>query len=108
MIKIICIGKLKEKYFQDACCEYQKRLEKYTKLEIIELADEKSDDDLRELVGEEFPGGGQAYVQQFAGLVERERPEPGRRKTHALAVQDVGQNEQSHAPTQAGGNGSGC
>ena len=45
MIKIICIGKLKEKYFQDACCEYQKRLEKYTKLEIIELADEKSDDE---------------------------------------------------------------
>ncbi len=45
MIKIICIGKLKEKYFQDACYEYQKRLEKYTKLEIIELADEKSDDE---------------------------------------------------------------
>ncbi len=45
MIKIICIGKLKEKYWQDSCEEYRKRLEKYTKLEIIELADEKSDDE---------------------------------------------------------------
>ena len=45
MIKIICIGKLKEKYWQDSCEEYRKRLEKYTKLEIVELADEKSDDE---------------------------------------------------------------
>ena len=43
MIKIICIGKLKEKYFQDACYEYQKRLEKYTKLKVIELKDEKDE-----------------------------------------------------------------
>ena len=35
MIKIICIGKIKEKYFIDAIEEYQKRLSKYTKLEII-------------------------------------------------------------------------
>lgn len=39
MIKIICIGKIKEKYFIDAIEEYQKRLSKYTKLEIIELPD---------------------------------------------------------------------
>lgn len=39
MIKIICIGKIKEKYFIDAIKEYQKRLSKYTKLEIIELPD---------------------------------------------------------------------
>lgn len=36
MIKIICIGKLKEKYFQDACCEYQKRLEKNLETTILE------------------------------------------------------------------------
>ena len=39
MIKIICVGKLKEKYLVDACLEYQKRISKYTNLEIIELKD---------------------------------------------------------------------
>ena len=37
MIKIICIGKIKEKYLKEAICDYQKRLSKYTKLSIIEL-----------------------------------------------------------------------
>ena len=41
MIKIICIGNLKEKYLQEAQKEYQKRLSKYTKMDIIELKDEK-------------------------------------------------------------------
>lgn len=41
MIKIICLGKIKEKYLQEAIKEYQKRLTKYTKLEIIELKDEQ-------------------------------------------------------------------
>ncbi len=40
MIKIICVGKIKEKYLQQAISEYQKRLTKYTKLKIIEVADE--------------------------------------------------------------------
>ena len=39
MIKIICIGKVKELYFRDAIEEYIKRLSKYTKVEIIELSD---------------------------------------------------------------------
>ena len=39
MIKIICVGKIKEKYFKDAILEYQKRISKYTKLEIIEVDD---------------------------------------------------------------------
>lgn len=41
MIKIICVGKLKEKYLIEAVDEYRKRLSKYTKIEIIEVADEK-------------------------------------------------------------------
>ena len=44
MIKIICLGKIKENYFNLAIEEYKKRLNKYTKLEIIELNDEKDDD----------------------------------------------------------------
>lgn len=39
MIKIICVGKVKEKYLKDAIEEYKKRLSKYTKLEIIEVND---------------------------------------------------------------------
>lgn len=40
MIKIICVGKIKENFFKDAINEYTKRLSKYTKLEIIEVSDE--------------------------------------------------------------------
>ncbi len=40
MIKIIAVGSLKEKYLVDAIEEYQKRLQKYTNLEIIEVKDE--------------------------------------------------------------------
>ena len=39
MIKIICVGKIKEKYLIDAVDEYKKRLSKYTKLNIIEVND---------------------------------------------------------------------
>lgn len=44
MIKIICVGKIKEKYLQDAMQEYEKRITKYTKLQIIEVPDESFND----------------------------------------------------------------
>lgn len=40
-INIVCIGKIKEKFFKDAINEYSKRLSKYCKLNILELPDEK-------------------------------------------------------------------
>ena len=40
-ITLICVGKLKEKYLKDALQEYAKRLSRFAKLEIIELADRK-------------------------------------------------------------------
>ena len=39
-INIVCVGKVKEKYLKDALSEYSKRLLKYCKLNIIEIADE--------------------------------------------------------------------
>jgi len=39
MIKIICVGKIKEKFYKEAIEEYTKRLSKYTKLQIIEVED---------------------------------------------------------------------
>ncbi len=47
MIKIICSGKIKEKYLNDAIEEYKKILSKYTKLEIIEIKDENSEKALK-------------------------------------------------------------
>lgn len=41
-ITIVCVGKLKEKYYRDAVDEYAKRLGKYCRLEILEVADEKT------------------------------------------------------------------
>ena len=43
-ITILAVGKIKEKYFADAVAEYKKRLSRYCKLEIIEVADEKTPD----------------------------------------------------------------
>ena len=40
MIKIVCVGKIKEKYFHDAVNEYLKRVSKYTNIDVIELVDE--------------------------------------------------------------------
>ncbi len=45
-IDIICVGKLKEKYWVQATQEYIKRLSKYCKLEIIEVPDEKTPENL--------------------------------------------------------------
>lgn len=45
-ISIICVGKIKEKYFKMAIDEYIKRLSKYVKLSIIEVADEKAPENI--------------------------------------------------------------
>ena len=44
LIKIICVGKIKEKFYRDAVLEYVKRLSRYAKIEIAECADEKTPD----------------------------------------------------------------
>lgn len=43
-ITIIAVGKIKEVYFRDAITEYQKRISRYCKLNIIEVIDEKTPD----------------------------------------------------------------
>lgn len=49
-ITLITVGKIKEKYLKDAIAEYTKRLSKYCKLEIIEVADEKTPNQASEQV----------------------------------------------------------
>ena len=43
-IKVISVGKLKEKYLKDGIAEYSKRLIRFTKLESLELANERTPD----------------------------------------------------------------
>ena len=43
-ITVIAVGKIKEKFYTDAIAEYSKRLSRYCRLEIIQVADEKTPD----------------------------------------------------------------
>ena len=53
-VTLITVGKIKEKYLKDAISEYTKRLSKYCKLEIIEVADEKTPDNASNTVEEQI------------------------------------------------------
>jgi len=39
-VRLVCVGKLKERYLADACAEYQKRLGPLCRLEIVEVPEE--------------------------------------------------------------------
>ena len=43
-IKVVTVGKLKEKYLKDGIAEYTKRISRFSKLEMIELSDERTPD----------------------------------------------------------------
>ena len=49
-ITLITVGMIKEKYLKDAIAEYSKRLSRYCKLEIVEVADEKTPDNASDTV----------------------------------------------------------
>lgn len=53
-ISIICVGKIKEKFYRDALDEYLKRLSKYAKVNIVEVADEKTPDGASDKVCEQI------------------------------------------------------
>lgn len=53
-ITIICVGKIKEDFYRKAVSEYEKRLSKYCKLEIIEVQDEKTPDRAGEALEEQI------------------------------------------------------
>ncbi len=40
-VTLICVGKLKENYWREACAEYQKRLQPFCRLELIEVEEER-------------------------------------------------------------------
>ncbi|MDO4188995.1 MAG: 23S rRNA (pseudouridine(1915)-N(3))-methyltransferase RlmH [Lachnospiraceae bacterium] len=53
-IDIICVGKIKEKYLLDAISEYKKRLSRYCNLNILEVADEKTDENASEALNDKI------------------------------------------------------
>jgi 23S rRNA (pseudouridine1915-N3)-methyltransferase len=69
-ITILCVGKIKEKFYQEAVAEYKKRLSRYCNLEIIEVADEKTPDHASETVEtqikEKEAGRMEKYIKEGA------------------------------------------
>ena len=55
-ITVVCVGKIKEDYFRDAVSEYSKRLSRYCRLEIVEVADEKTPDGASEALEDAIRG----------------------------------------------------
>ena len=47
-VTILCVGKVKEKFYRDAIDEFSKRLSRYCKLEIVEVSDEKTEEQASE------------------------------------------------------------
>ncbi len=43
-ITILCVGKIKEKFYREAVSEFEKRLSRYCRLEIVEVSDEKTEE----------------------------------------------------------------
>ena len=54
MIKIVCVGKIKEKFLSLAISEYLKRLSKYTKIDIVQVADEANAEKALKVEGEKI------------------------------------------------------
>ena len=48
-ITVLCVGKVKEKFYRDAIDEFSKRLSRYCKMEILEVADEKTQEQASEV-----------------------------------------------------------
>lgn len=44
-VRLICVGKLKEKFYVSACSEYCKRLMPYARVDVQEIAEERMPDD---------------------------------------------------------------
>ena len=67
-IDIICVGKLKEKYWVNAVGEYKKRLSKYANIQIIEIPDEKTPDGASQALEEQIKAKeGQGILKHIKG-----------------------------------------
>lgn len=69
-ITVLCVGKLKETFYVQAVAEYQKRLSRFCKLEIVELAEQKLSDD-------PSPAEVEQSLLKEAAMIEEKLPKGG-------------------------------
>ena len=69
-LRVICVGKLKEKFYKEACDEYVKRMKSLCQLEIIELKEESGDHKLEkeaEAIMSAIPPGSAVWALEIEG-----------------------------------------
>ncbi len=64
-VNIVCVGKIKEKYFTDAILEYKKRLSKFCELCVIEVAEEVLETNIKLKCEKE----GKSLLQKCSGII---------------------------------------
>ncbi len=90
-VNVVCVGKLKESYWREACAEYEKRLSRFCKLEIRELAEraslkEEAADILKNLRGHVLVlavEGREMSSEEFAASIKKLQDE-GRETTFVI------------------------
>ena len=87
-ISIICVGKLKEKFYQEAAAEYAKRLKGYCKLNVVELAEQK-------LTKNPSPGEIQAALEKEGDAIRAKIPQSS--SVVALAIEGTMQSSEELA-----------
>ena len=73
-ITVVAVGKIKEKFFADAVSEYRKRLGRYCKLEILQVADEKTPDGVSEALEKQIHALGLERDFKLLGAVDNPYP----------------------------------
>lgn len=68
-IKIIAVGTLKEAYFKDAVCEYQKRIGRFSDFSVIEIAEERENDGSESEILRVKEKEGERLLKQAKGLI---------------------------------------
>ncbi len=53
-ITILCVGKIKEKFYRDALAEYEKRLGRYCRLSVVEVEDERTEENAGDALAEQI------------------------------------------------------
>jgi 23S rRNA (pseudouridine1915-N3)-methyltransferase len=93
MIRVLCVGKIREEHFIRACAEYEKRLSRYAQLDIAEVAEEKAPENLSAALREQVkrtesarlleklsdadwvvaltPGGAELSSEELAGRISQ-------------------------------------
>jgi 23S rRNA (pseudouridine1915-N3)-methyltransferase len=79
-IDILCVGKIKEKFFRDAIAEYMKRMSRYATMNIIEVADEKTPDNASENVIQDI-------ISKEASRLSKYIPDKGQNDTYIITLE---------------------